>query len=690
MALLVAGCARPAVAPPSPRPSPADAAPVEAAPALVRLGEAEIRAVAEIMLMEDRRSLDPGRMTGLIAHWSPYVRRRAALALGRVRDATHVPPLLALLDDSVMDVRTEAAFALGLLADSSGSVINALARIARTHPTDSLGIEAVAALAKTAAAAAFDTLDSLLGATTPDSVTPAASEALMSLWRFGPRVAGAIGTLRPFTKSERATVRWRALYPLVRNSIGAAIPLCLDLADDPDPGVRALALRGLRSREGESVDGTGRVVAALMAGLADPDAHVRINALAGLASRGEHAGVTAVEALLDDADGNVRMAAVQALSRIGGAEAAASLDRISADDNRRTGIRFAAFGGLFAADQDRGRAMAMLFADSPRWIERMMAARTLAGGTWPADRPVLERLARDRDPRVARAAISSISRSTGEGGRPIFLTALRDSDARIRAAAISALGRLRSAADVAVLLDAYDQALPDSVPDAAIAAVNALALLARDGVPVQNAFFARFGAHPDTAVRRAVARRLGNRWGDEPDSGTERGIAFHEEVVRSLAVPALAGHAPPILRIGTPGGPIDIELAPADAPLTVHNIITLVESGYFSADGDPDARRWHRVVPDFVLQDGEPAGDGSGGPGYAIRDEINRLRYARGMLGMALSGPDTGGSQFFITVSPQPHLDGGYTVFGRVVSGMDVADRVVQDDRITSMEIIRR
>jgi cyclophilin family peptidyl-prolyl cis-trans isomerase len=110
--------------------------------------------------------------------------------------------------------------------------------------------------------------------------------------------------------------------------------------------------------------------------------------------------------------------------------------------------------------------------------------------------------------------------------------------------------------------------------------------------------------------------------------------------------------------------------------------MTLVVKKYF------DGGRWHRVVPNFVLQDGDPTGTGSGGPGYAIRDEINRIRYWRGTLGMALSGPDTGGSQFFITHSPQPHLDGGYTVFGRVLSGMEVVDQVIQDDPIISLEVV--
>jgi cyclophilin family peptidyl-prolyl cis-trans isomerase len=141
--------------------------------------------------------------------------------------------------------------------------------------------------------------------------------------------------------------------------------------------------------------------------------------------------------------------------------------------------------------------------------------------------------------------------------------------------------------------------------------------------------------------------------------------------------------ARPRVRIRTAPGDIVIELDPQEAPLTVLSFLVLVERGYFNGS------RWHRVVPNFVLQDGESRGDGNGGPGYTIRDEINRLRYGRGTLGMALSGPDTGGSQFFITHSPQPHLDGGYTIFGRVVEGMQIADRVTLDDPIITIEVIR-
>ena len=130
---------------------------------------------------------------------------------------------------------------------------------------------------------------------------------------------------------------------------------------------------------------------------------------------------------------------------------------------------------------------------------------------------------------------------------------------------------------------------------------------------------------------------------------------------QALLNPAFSPHA----FIETDRGTIEIELAILDAPLTVANFIALARKDFFNGVAI------HRVVPDFVVQDGDPRGDGEGGPGYTIRDEINQRPYLRGTVGMALDWEDTGGSQFFITHSPQPHLDGRYTVFGHVVDGMD-------------------
>jgi cyclophilin family peptidyl-prolyl cis-trans isomerase len=129
-------------------------------------------------------------------------------------------------------------------------------------------------------------------------------------------------------------------------------------------------------------------------------------------------------------------------------------------------------------------------------------------------------------------------------------------------------------------------------------------------------------------------------------------------------------------------GLIQIALLPQEAPMTAWNFATLAKQKYF------DNSSFMRVVPNFVIQGGDPRNDMNGGPGYAIRDEINLQKYTRGAVGMALSGPDTGGSQFFITHSPQPHLDGGYTIFGRVYDGMTgVVDQTERGDRVETIAI---
>ena len=138
----------------------------------------------------------------------------------------------------------------------------------------------------------------------------------------------------------------------------------------------------------------------------------------------------------------------------------------------------------------------------------------------------------------------------------------------------------------------------------------------------------------------------------------------------------------------TEKGMITIQLFLKDAPVTCTSIMALARKKYFNA------MAIHRVVPDFVLQAGDPRGDGSGGPGYLIPCEINTKKYKRGAVGMALAGKDTGGSQFFICHSAQPHLDGGYSVFGNVVQGMAVVDSLVEGDLIVSSfitsELIKR
>jgi len=141
----------------------------------------------------------------------------------------------------------------------------------------------------------------------------------------------------------------------------------------------------------------------------------------------------------------------------------------------------------------------------------------------------------------------------------------------------------------------------------------------------------------------------------------------------------------PQVTMQTSKGNIVLELAEDDAPNTVANFVSLAEKGFY------DGLAFHRVIPNFMIQGGCPLGTGTGGPGYVIADECSpRLRHTRGVISMANAGPNTGGSQFFITHVPCPHLDGKHAVFGRITSGMDVVDSIRKGDRILKVTVDRK
>ena len=138
------------------------------------------------------------------------------------------------------------------------------------------------------------------------------------------------------------------------------------------------------------------------------------------------------------------------------------------------------------------------------------------------------------------------------------------------------------------------------------------------------------------------------------------------------------------VKIETNRGEIELDFYPQYAPKTVNNFVFLAREGFY------DGVTFHRVIPDFVIQGGDPTGTGRGGPGYRFEDEVagNPLKHERGVMSMANAGPGTNGSQFFITHSPQPHLNGKHTVFGKVVLGLDVVDAIRQGDRMVRVSIV--
>jgi len=137
------------------------------------------------------------------------------------------------------------------------------------------------------------------------------------------------------------------------------------------------------------------------------------------------------------------------------------------------------------------------------------------------------------------------------------------------------------------------------------------------------------------------------------------------------------------LTIETERGNIELELYPEYAPKTVNNFVFLAQQGFY------DGVTFHRVISNFVIQGGDPSGTGRGGPGYRFEDELigNPLKHGTGSISMANAGPNTNGSQFFITHSPQPHLDGKHTVFGKVINGQPVVNAIRQGDRMIKVTI---
>lgn len=602
-----------------------------------------------------------------------------------------------------------AAFALGVLRDTAGAVVDSLAAVARRAPASrpDPAVQAVWSLGRLGTPRARDALVALLrapAATPPtDGAGPRAArraaptgpqpaalppdairDALLALWKF-PRTPALAALARPYATAPDPESRWRAVYALARLGDPATATLLVSALRDSAEIVRASAARGLRTPVADSAGARAQASAALRAALRDPHPHVRINAARALATYGSPELAPPLSALLDDADRNVATAAAEALGALGAPAAAPALERVAATDSLPLSLRAAALAALVRVAPQAGTDRAATWAASADWRTRFYAARALAGSRWTLAQPTARALAADRDPRVAAVAVDAIADLAGDsirGLRALYLDALASPDPIVRASAVRAIGRRADPAEFPLVLDAYDRARQDTLDDAAVAAVEVLADLGDKGAPVQRSFFLRFPRSRDPVVRRLVAARLGAAWGPPGPIDTGRDLAYYEDVVRRLVAPELAGGPAPRVRIRTAGDSVTVQLVGADAPLTTENFLSLARRHYF------DGARWHRVVPNFVAQDGDPRGDGNGGPGWSIRDEINPIRYLRGTVGMALSGPDTGGSQFFVTHAPQPHLDGGYTVFGRVVEGMDVIDRIVQDDPITVVEVL--
>ncbi|MFL6333985.1 MAG: peptidylprolyl isomerase [Pyrinomonadaceae bacterium] len=679
----------------------------------------------QIVQAEDERRWDDSDLGKLFSDASPAVRARAALAAGRIGDEGAVAPLGNLLNsDRDETVRATAAFALGEIESEAGAA--ALTETLRLSRSPGLRARCVEALGKIAAALPEARADAKKSMGDTVATTLAAEQRLKQPNRalvllgltamLRARPENGARTIALFLASTDGRVRADAANALARLRAKESLErLRVMLATDVDAVARANAARALGAAEDA---GAFEVLAQHAA--TDADERVRVSAVRALAQIKEPRA----------ADPLVRrggeLFASYKSARVGGAvnppevnellEVATAMGHVLANSNDEralTLLRAAREAGVVAPEVEttlariaptqylREKGVADFVAQASRrgaagvtWQKVSALAQGLgemAGVTsaqvgnsvvtLQADAQIALR-ALVQSPSTPPSSLPDLLRSLA-AFKPIDLAAvaraaLSNPDVIARATAADILSDLPPEPDTArSLADALPRALQDETDDAALSILGALGK--QQGAEVELALKSALET-TDYLVRRRAADILRERAGGprgERRVETVNTRNHREDYERALARIGKTVRAV----ITTDKGSFTMELLPEEAPLTVDNFVGLARKNYYNNV------LFHRVVPNFVVQGGDPRGDGNGGPGYQIRCEINEVPYNRGAVGMALSGKDTGGSQWFVTHSPQPHLDGGYTVFGRVVEGMDVIDRIVRGDRIRSVVV---
>ena len=610
------------------------------------------------------------------------VRRRAAIAMGRVGLKEGVPLLTPLLADADSEVRQAAAFALGLIGDRSASaalvpLLSDPDPMVRGRAAEALGLlgaeDAAAAIGKMAADYARS---AAVGAMAPDDEqVPAAPEAeafklgicaLVRLGAYEPLAAAVLDNGRPIS------TWWPVAYALQRIGDPRAAPALRILTQVKGRYTPAFAARGLGGTKDPAV-------AEALLPLLDVTAHPRevvVSAVRALGQVGASQAAERLGAIVadDKVEANVRLEAVAALGALKAADQLPQLQDLITDE--WPAMRAAALRAAVAIDPESFTLILSGLEADRHWMVRAALVELLATLPPEVSLPRVTAALKDEDRRVIPAALRALVRLRAPDAASVLLAHLKEADYVVRETAATLLKEMKPEGALAALREAYEAGQPDAAYGARAAAIDAMAAYGTEALDALRA-----SLHDrDWAVRVRAVELLAkvdpaadHRLAIRPAPGSPP--APYDDP--QLAAPAYSPH----VFIETAKGTIEFELAVLDAPQTTRSFMALARKGFFNG------LQVHRVVPNFVMQDGDPRGDGEGGPGFTIRDELNERHYVRGTVGMALSWRDTGGSQFFITHSPQPHLDGRYTAFGHVVNGMDVVDRIQIGDVIQRVRV---
>jgi len=616
-----------------------------------------------------------------------HVRRAAVLAVGRVGLVEGLPALERALADPEPEVRQIAAFSLGLIGDHGAyaPLVQALAAdpdpIVRGRAAEALGRVGDAAAAPAIGQMVHQYVQTgVLGAIEADDETYPMEPPVEAI-RLGLFALARLKAYEPLASAMLGgdglpvTRWWPLAYAFQRVGDPRAVTILMHLADGAGVYTKAFAARGLgEARSPEAVR--------LLTPLLDPAAHdarVVVAAIRALAQIGGDAPPPLVDLLLrPDLDPNVRLEVVTALGRLHAPQAVDLVMDFIADP--WPAMRAAAIQALSRMDRDSFVLVLSSMAPDPHWSVRAAVATALGQLDYETAAPRLDELLADEDRRVVPAVLSTLVRLKAPSAEAVLREHLGDDDPVIRLTVAREIAALKPAWGAAALADAYRSWRGDATygPRAA-----ALAGLAAYGAATALPVLTEALGDTEWAVRVRAAELVHAL---DPSASPQDAI----RPVPNVATPGLVSYQDatlleppysPQLYVETDKGTIQIELSVRDAPITVRTLTELARRGFYTG------LNVHRVVPNFVVQMGDPRGDGEGGPGFTLRDEINQRPYLRGTVGMALDWADTGGSQFFITHSPQPHLDGRYTVIGTVVGGMDVVDRLQQWDVIRRVRV---
>ena len=620
-------------------------------------------------------------LVDLLADDAPRVRRRAALAVGRVGRSEGITPLAVALHDPEPEVRQMAAFALGLIGDEAAAEPLLLALRDSSPLVQGRAAEALGRLGVDGARDAIRELVSryiieTYGIDPEDLSYPQTPE--VEAFRLG---LYALAELRAFEPLASALLQpngqpviwwWPVADVLSRIDDARAFPALSTLVGVQGSVGVSLAARGLGAL------GDPAAVAPLIE-LLDPERRDRRVLLAALRALAQFREPAATETLRQfvvrrDIDPMLRYETVAALA--GRADPVVVQVFVELLSDPWPLMRAAALRGLAEADAEMFLLVLSGIEPDSDWRVRVALADGLVYAGPEVAGPYLIGMLDDADRRVVPAVLSAlVGLGVPEAGA-VLIEHLEDDDVVVKKTAATLLGVVQPPDAIEALAKAYAAAAEDPEYLARAAIIDAAGAIGGAG---GRDILTTALADRDWAVRIRAVQRLedlvpgmdhGARIRPAPTGGTDYGA-------RDLVVPSVSPH----VYIDTARGTIQIELAVLEAPLTAANFMRLARRGYY------DGLTFHRAVSNYVVQGGDPRSDSEGGPGYTIRDEINQLPFLRGTVGMALDWQDTGGSQFFITRLPQPRLDGRYTVFGRVVDGMEVVDQIQPGDAMLRVRV---